>query len=303
MAVSFQNRLVRLQDDLLKIRAEQVLPTLSEPDRERYRSLEKEKVDRYKNALQDNMPQSSQEIEKKVSQYARQILTLEEELHRASIRMKTLHDQLDTIVTYYLKNAPRTGGVDQRIVEKVEQEKKRTLELSGQLAVYKSETEEEKNQLLLGGDMLSKMIIARDAYGKIIMEQGQIQKERIGQIAGRIGALSKQVEGFNAKLNEVVGGIIQNIKDSFENEKMKVEEYKSQLLSLKRETAETASLAMYTNIAKVNSTFDDLVLQADLGIIDVAWEKKEEATQNLNKLRTRMAREIQELYLNLENLE
>ncbi len=312
MALSFQNRLIRLRDDVLKIRAEQGLGGLSPKDREQYGALEKEKGTLQK-TMEGLMPQSTQELEEKVSQYAEQILTLEEELHRTSIQMRTLYDQLDSIGAYYLRTTSQTGAVDQRILDKLEQEKKRTLELIEKVVQFKKETEEEKNKLLLGGDILSKMIIVRDSYGKIIAEQERLMsgsatastadKGRLDGLRDRIGTTARQVEGFNDKLSEVIGGIIQNIRDSFESEKMKVEEYKSQLLALKRETAETASMAMYTNISKVNRTFDDLVLQADLGIIDVAWEKKEEATQNLNKLRTRMAEEIQELYLNLENLE
>ena len=312
MAISFQNRLLRLRDDVLKIRADLALGGIAPADRERYRALEKEKLDLQKK-LQDLMPQSTQELEQKVSQYAEQILMLEEELHRASIQIRTFHDQLASIGSYYLKTASQSGTIDQRITDKIEQEKKRTLEFLDTVLQFKKETEEEKNKLLLGGDILSKMIIARDGYNKIVSEQEQLlndpptlpaaDKERLDGLLARINESTRQVEGFNSKLNEVIGGIIQNIRDSFESEKMKVEEYKSQLLSLKRETAEATSMAMYTNIAKVNRTFDDLVLQADLGIIDVAWEKKEEATQNLNKLRTRMALEIQELYMNLENLE
>lgn len=312
MALSFQNRLVHLRDEALKLRAEKGLGGLDAKDRERYGALEKEKAQLQKK-LQDLLPQSSRELEEKVSQYAEQILALEEELHRATIRLRTLYDQLDAIGAYYLKSASQSGAVDQRVMDKIEQEKKRIVALTQEVTRHKQDTEEEKNRLLLGGDILSRMIIARDSYGKIVTEQEQLlessttvppaDRERLDALHGRIDDMSRQASVFHGKLNEVIGGIIQNIKDSFESEKMKIEEYKSQLLALKRETAETAAMAMYTNISKVNRTFDDLVLQADLGIIDVAWEKKEESTQTLNKLRTRMAEEIQELYLNLENLE
>ena len=57
---------------------------------------------------------------------------------------------------------------------------------------------------------------------------------------------------------------------------------------------------MYSNINRVKSSFSDLILQADLGIIDVAWDKKEEATSEKLKLRTQKAQEIRQLYLNLE---
>ncbi|HSW60596.1 MAG TPA: hypothetical protein VLJ60_07335, partial [bacterium] len=69
---------------------------------------------------------------------------------------------------------------------------------------------------------------------------------------------------------------------------------------IKREITEMAALAMYSNINRVKSSFSDLILQADLGIIDVAWDKKEEATSEKLKLKTQKAMEIRQLYLNLE---
>ncbi len=310
--LSFQNRLLRLRDDLLTIRAELTLNALPEKEKNRYREIDKGKQELQKK-LQELLPRSSQELEATVTRYAEQILALEEEIHRASLQMRSLHDQLDSIATYYLRSTTQSGNTDQRIVEKIEQEKSRVLKFLEQIIQFKQETESEKNHLLLGGDMFSQMIIARDSYNKIVSEQdallkvapmqSSLQREQFDQASASIEELSRKVEGFNAKLNEVIGGIIQNIRDSFESEKIKIEEYKSQLALLKRETNEAASLAMLSNITKVHNTFDELILQADLGIIDVAWEKKEEATQTLNKMRTRMALEIQELYLNLENLE
>ena len=106
---------------------------------------------------------------------------------------------------------------------------------------------------------------------------------------------------FYGKLNNAVKGIIQEIRLAYENERNKINEYQSDLLSIKREVTEMASLAMYSNINKVRTTFSDLVLKADLGIIDVAWEKKQEKTNAILKLRTQRAKEIRALYMNMED--
>jgi len=311
-AISSQNRLSFLRNEILKVRAEIALSLLSEQDRKRYQALEQEKETMQKK-IADLMPKSTKDIEEKVARNAKQLIAFGEELHRSSIRMKALYDQLDAVGEYHLRQAGQPENADPRITEKIEQEKKRTREMMEQITSFKKETEDDKNRMLLGGNMLAQMVFVRDAYDKIIAEQEKLillvpvaagaEHQKAKEISTRIDDLSKKITLFNEKLNEVIGGIIQNIKDSFESEKIKIEEYKSQLLSLRRETAEIASLAMHTNIAKVNQVFDDLVLKADQGIIDVAWEKKDEATQNLKRLIIRRAQEMRELNLNLENLE
>ena len=61
-----------------------------------------------------------------------------------------------------------------------------------------------------------------------------------------------------------------------------------------------AVLAIYSNMNTARNIFADLVLQGDLGLIDVAWEKKEESTSEIMRLKTKKATEIQQLQFNLD---
>ena len=179
------------------------------------------------------------------------------------------------------------------------------------LNIYKKQVEEEKNRLVLGGDLVSRVIIARDNFNSIIAKQNKlllgssstldVYNEKIDKLLGKATLIDKNLDNFYGKLNNAVKGIIQKIRLSYENERNKINEYQSDLLSIKREVTEMASLAMYSNINKVRTTFSDLVLKADLGIIDVAWEKKQEKTDSILKLRTQRAKEIRALYLNMED--
>ena len=61
-----------------------------------------------------------------------------------------------------------------------------------------------------------------------------------------------------------------------------------------------AVLALYSNMNTARSIFADLVLQGDLGIIDVAWEKKEDSSSEIMRLKTQKAKELQQLQFNLD---
>ncbi len=307
--IILKSKVAALRAALLKVYADAVLKGLAPQDRARWDDLEKERKPLEKK-VSDLTPQAGASFEETVSHYTASLLAFEEEIHRALVRTKTVGDQIESLHMYYMR---ATTSPDNRIVKKIETEKQQVVSLRERILQFKQETEDEKNRILLGGDIFSRMMIARDAYERVLREQEQIlarstslpatEKKRVEDLFARLDNLAGIVARFSDRLNEVVGGLVQNIKEAFEAEKIKIEEYKSQLLSLKREVNETVSLTVVSNLSRVNKTFDDLLLQADLGIIDVAWERKEEATQNLNRLRTRMAQEIQELYLNLENLE
>lgn len=307
--IVLKSRVVALRAALLKTYADAALKGLASQDRARWDELEKERKVLEKK-VSDLMPQAGASLEEAASHYAASLLAFEEELHRALVRTRTLGEQIEALQMYCMRAA---ASPDDRVVKKIETEKQQIASLRERILKLKQETEDEKNRLLLGGDIFSRITIARDAYERTLREQEQLlarstslpatEKKRVEDLFSRLDKLAGTVDRLSERLNEVVGGLVQNIKEAFDAEKIKIEEYKSQLLSLKREANETASLTIVSNLSRVNKTFDDLLLQADLGIIDVAWERKEEATQNLNRLRTRMAQEIQELYLNLENLE
>ena len=160
--------------------------------------------------------------------------------------------------------------------------------------------------------MISRVIITRNSLNKIINEQQKIlssQKDigaytdEIVKILEEIGKIEVSLDTFYSKLNKVVTDIIDKIRASYENEKNNLNEYKSELYVVKREVTEMASLAMYSNINRVRTTFSDIVLKGDLGIIDVAWEKKDLTSDEIYNMRMKRALEIRSLYLELESME
>ena len=306
--IYLQNKIVSIRSELLKLRKRVVWNVLNNAEKEEYEKLENRKMKLL--GIIEEMPLTSEQIEKKASEYAEKIIEMEGTIHRITIQTKSLFDQLDAISIYYEKNTKNTAK-DARLVKKIQDEKKEILKMIESLDMYKKQVEEEKNRLVLGGDLVSRVIIARDSLNNIIEKQNRLllksdspldeynsQIEKLLKDADRV---DKSLKKFYGKLNNAVKGIIQEIRLSYENERNKINEYQSDLLSIKREVTEMASLAMYSNINKVRTTFSDLVLKADLGIIDVAWEKKQEKTDSILKLRTQRAKEIRALYMNMED--
>lgn len=306
--IRLQNRVVSIRSELLQLRKRSVWDLLSSTEKKDYEDLESRKKKLL--GIIEEIPLTSEQIEKKASEYAKKIIEMEGTVHRITIQTKTLFDQLDAISMYYNKNTADSAK-DERLVEKIKAEKAEITKMIESLEIYRKQVEDEKNRLILGGDLVSRVIIARDSLNDIIKKQNKLLSKSdstiekynnsINGLLKRANVIDSNLDDFFEKLNNAVKGIIQEIRLSYENERNKINEYQSDLLSIKREVTEMASLAMYSNINKVRTTFSDLVLKADLGIIDVAWEKKQEKTEEILKLRTQRAREIRSLYMNMED--
>ncbi len=311
MSVALQNRLLNFKSRLMDIRKEITWNSLSSDQKNRIRDLDNEK--KSLDAKLIGTPITEAGLKEESSKYAKKIMEVEEELHLISIQIKTAQEQITAVNTYYLKNKGDQKDPELLFQRRIEAEKNNLSGLLTSLNEYKKEIEQEKNNLILGGEVISMMIIARSKYKRLFSEQSEIydsispsfneKAQRIKNLEQTISVMDARVNTFFLKLNEVVSGIVGNIKQSYEEEAMKVDEYKTQLVVLRNETLELVNSSMLSNIGRVRFVFNDIVLQADLGILDVAWERKQEASDNLIKYRTEMAKEIQSLYQNLENIE
>lgn len=309
-AIYLQNKLADVQNQLLEFKKNIAWSGLNEVDRNEYMELEKEKNNLID--ILDKNPIVPESIEKSASEYAGMIVKMEENIHLISLQTKTLYDQLEATGVYYAKEKKGQPSND-KITQKINSEKEEIKKVIESLKEYKNEIEQEKNRMVLGGDIIGRVIIARNSLDAVIKKQTAILSRSSSNVAEKnaaieelikeTGKLDNQIGAFYQKLNDAVKGIIGKIRVSYEAEKNNLNEYKSELMEVKREINEMASLAMYSNINRVKSSFSELVLQADLGIIDVAWEKKEENTQDLLKFRTQRALETRSLYLNAEDTE
>ncbi len=308
LALSLQNRIVAARNDLMEIQRELIWTTLGESERERFTELEEEK-NRLSGSIA-GMPLSSEDLKEKAAEYARKILLMEEELNRITIQVKTFLNQLDGINSFHSRNTP--PDMESKLSERIEKEKLEISKIIDELNSYKRAVEDEKNRLVLGGDMVSRIIITRNSLNRIIEEQQQILSSAKGatEYASEIEVLlqdtveiEKSLENFYSEMNRVVTEIIDKIRSSYEREQDNLNEYKSKLLSIKRELEEMASLALFSNINRVRTVFSDIVLKADLGIIDVAWEKKDKASDEILRQRINRAEEIRALYSDVESIE
>ena len=71
--------------------------------------------------------------------------------------------------------------------------------------------------------------------------------------------------------------------------------YRAALGSLEGETEDVVGAITYLNFNRVQERFDDLVLRADLGKIDVSWARREDHRLRIDALTRERARELQAL--------
>jgi len=302
----FHNKLVHYLDRLHVIMHDKVAMRFSSEDKKEWQAVEEKKQKLAKSIRV--FPLNTGQFKQKTSAYVDTIVVLKEELHRASLQTKVLLDQMGVLETLATRD-----NMESRAVRSIKKEREFGQNYLQTLAGYQSDVEKESNRLLVRGDLLSKTIILRREYVALLRQESAVLRNylhdlgddahTIARMENDLLGLMDKTDAFSRKLNGMVRHTLWNIRGIYESERIKIEHYLSEEKALLNSVNDLARLALFSNINKVKQTFGGIILQADQGVINVAWERKDNVSQKLLKYRTEKAREIQRLNLNLEGLE
>ena len=306
--MTLRNKIAVVKNSLVMARNGFAGTGLTEEQRGEFEKLDSEK--RKLLEIDNTVSVAHERIRERAEEYGDKVVKLDERMHLVSMQLESLAERLDLLIASYSeeRNSEKENDNDKELLDQIGQEREKFNALSAESDACQSEIDDEKNGLVLGGTLIEAENEIRDSFNGIVARQQSI----IGSSSDRreapeVEALIEEADRLDAKLadfynrlNDSMKGIIAELGTSYEQEKSNVEAYKSELLRAKREVEEMAVLAIYSNMNTARNIFADLVLQGDLGLIDVAWEKKEESTSEIMRLKTKKATEIQQLQFNLD---
>ncbi len=300
------NRLVRYLDALFDIVVKRVDASLSMRDRKLLQQVIEKKA-ALKLKIQA-LPIDANGFEHQTSVYTGMFISLDEELHRTELQSKMLLEQLQV-----LRSVVERKNGESRASRSIRREEEFITSYIKQLEQQRNDVEQEKNRLLVKGDLLSRNIVLRSKYVALLQSEGDIVKQylfalgsdapHVVRLSSELLGLMKKTEMFDRRLNTKVHRMLRHVQRMYEEERQKLEAYKSELKELEKNVDDIARLALFSNVNKVREEFADIILRADQGVIDVAWEKKDTITKKLLRYRKRKARELQRLNLTLKGLE
>ena len=129
----------------------------------------------------------------------------------------------------------------------------------------------------------------------LMREQGLRPNQQLSQLFDRLVRLEDVLDQHDARIEAVLRERTDEMRAIVEEESGKIEGYRLSLAQLETETEEVVGAITYAGFMNVRSRFYDLVLRADVGRIDVAWQRREEHRSRVDMLTRERNREIQVL--------
>jgi chromosome segregation ATPase len=120
----------------------------------------------------------------------------------------------------------------------------------------------------------------------------RVKAEQIRSILDRARAVDGKIASLNAKIDEILDAKLKDIQVTLAEEKALVADHQAKLAAYTGESAEVGGAVVADSWKAVTNRFYNIVVRADVGIIDVAWALKDSATRETNRLVAERKREL-----------
>jgi chromosome segregation ATPase len=107
---------------------------------------------------------------------------------------------------------------------------------------------------------------------------------RIDQQRASMQQIDQDLRQLQASLDQQVEGRVTELKNAIAIEAEHIQKYGAEKSELQASTDQILGPVATRTLNRVGSQFREFVLQADVGIIDVAWARKQAETTKVNDL-------------------
>jgi TolA-binding protein len=118
----------------------------------------------------------------------------------------------------------------------------------------------------------------------LVSRAGGAQARTADELFGRIEAAQRALEQLDADIVQRGQTQSREVQDDLATERANLSRYQRELNELEREAEDVIGHEAYSNFQMVRDRFYELVRQADVGIVDVAWAEREEHRHRIDLL-------------------
>ncbi len=255
------------------------------------------------------LPTTEAEVQARKDRIRAKIDEVDRKAYQTQLEIQSQYAQLAAIQKYVddtRKQRKNTPEEEKEFLEKVNFERRALEGVEAELVKVRADLQDEKNNAdaAIGGEET-----LRREYEASLGKQRDILLKARGLIpneATQVLLRSEVVRADAASLRDRVAAAKSTLRDRVQRKAAKLREmvqHEQELLSgYGNEVASTSTQAKglvgriaFDSFRRVRASFYDLVLKADVGVVDVAFTRKQDKTIEIQKLATQKDRELKQL--------
>ena len=247
------------------------------------------------------VPKSSVALQARSAKIGEQMKRLDQEAFKLSLEIRALNAQLTAIDKYVRDSTATTGELtkDTAARAQVVRELAQTGALGAELEVLMEAIEAER--IRVGGDDYASQEDerVRGAYKQALdAESAWLAAHGAGGADAErraLDLLDKRLASFGQRVGGIVDDKVKDLQRQLDSERVHVGEYDRELVSYQGETESLGGAIAARSFNAVMLRIDAVVLEADVGLIDVAWKQKKDQSDQIGGMLARQRAEFEEL--------
>ncbi len=313
-----QTRFIGVKRALLATEALMVLGQSSQDDKARYKRARQER-DRLE-SLYEKIPKSRSDLAARERSVKSEYNELETQVYKLSIELDSMRAQLVAMDKWMRDMKARGDGAEASEEVTIRQSME---EVAAAVEAHERERDElrrivrrSKAQTGINDDVAEQEEVVKKEYQAALaserellrglrggLDEGQrASAARIDDIHGRLLRSEARQETYFGKINRIVNRKVQEIRREIDVEKVRIAQYAEELSDYSGDSESLAGEIALNNFKRVDEKFNDLILKADVGIIDVAWKRKEDRSNRIKQLFDHRSNDLKTLEQNFQGV-
>ena len=238
-----------------------------------------------------------------------QLTNLDSRSSEVNVLIQGLEAELVAIEQYHRQSKDEQKVSAQDVKSQADEIRKTIEELRSKNAVIRTELEDANRQNTAAGSAGEGERYAVIRLSQLIAEESTVLQnareklpsgdhqnfDRMTGILSRADQVQKSVASFDDRVDRVAEARLTTLRTGLETERINLKTSADKLTSLTTESQDVGGGLAQTIVGRVKDRFYEVVVQSDVGLIDVAWGLKDDKTQKLSKLINQQKNELKAL--------
>lgn len=309
MALALESELVSLREALMAREAKVLQSTMSADELQVWQRMSQERA--ALKAVYATIPQDPKALAQREKEAEADYRKLRKQIDELTFELDRLKAEQRAINTYMQTQTVMLSEESQRVVEA------ERAALEAEINAYEDDrarlrrlVDVFRQQFAYGAVLSGKERDARAAYRRSLAASSDYLATMRGRAGGaelaqidsvRKGVASQEarLEGYYKKMSGIVDERVGELKQQVSNERTLMQGFDQTLTMTVGDARQVVGQLAYRNFLEKRQNFAQIILRADVGKIDVLFQRKEDATQEINGLfqdRTNELKALQESF-------
>ncbi len=306
-----ENGRVILQRNLATIEERIISENL---DRAKLKELERAKSERLRLERQiEKLPVTKRQFEKREATIRQRVEQLEKAVFEAGVALKGILAQLSAMRQWITANRDKFKGKEDALaafMAEIERGENDAKALQQELDQLNQQLATEKARAGMDSHTLTQEETLRQRYEKALARErrlvesiqsrlgpeGSRQLEEVSRLRAGVEKLGRKIAGIKERLQKKVEDEARKLERVAREESENLDAFEAAMKKLERESENLLGRVAYDALRRVQQQFYQMVLKAEVGILDVAWGRKQSVTRKIGELGKKLGDERKQLY-------